>query len=355
MISSRRMLLIVSSVLVLSCAENNGPTSPVINQPDALGKKPSPGGSGITIVDLGTLGGSSSTAHGINDQKQIVGFSTTIGGAGRGFLWDDGVLTNLGTLPGMTHSSAYAINEAGQIVGSSSAGAGTARAFLWSAGAMQELLPPLGYCCSEAFAINDDGLVAGSVSVTFGSPHAAIWRDGVATDLQESGPGEGYAWDINASGQVVGTFYSDFASGGAQGSFTWTEGDDALQLLDGSADGGEALAINNAGQIVGWNGGVAYYWDDGSRDYPGTLGGAYSAALGVNDATPVQVVGSSSVQRGSDHAFIWTESDGMRDLGLPKGRSGARAEDVNNAGWVVGWTSSRVGSDRATLWKVPLP
>ena len=354
MIPTRRMLVIVAAVLVVSCAERDAPTSPEIDPSGAMGKKPAPGGSGITIVDLGTLGGPFSMAHGINDQNQIVGGSTTSGGAGRAFLWDDGTLTNLGTLPGMTNSDAYDINEAGQVVGISSAGAGTARAFLWSAGTMQELPPPLGYCCSEAYAINDDGLVAGAVSLTFGSPHPAVWRDGVATDLKASGPGEGYAWDINASGRIVGTLNPGL-SGGTQGSFTWTESD-GLQLLDGTADGGEALAINDAGQIVGWNGSVAYYWDDGSRDYPGTLGGAYSAALGVNDATPVQVVGSSSVPRGSGHrAFIWTEPAGMRDLGLPKGRTGARAEDVNATGWVVGWTSSRSGADRATLWKVSVP
>ena len=354
MIPTRRMLVIVAAVLVVSCAERDAPTSPEIDPAGAMGKKPGAGGSGITIVDLGTLGGPSSMAHGINDLYQIVGFSTTTGGAGHGFLWVDGILTDLGTLPGMTHSTAYDINEAGQVVGSSYAGAGTVRAFLWSAGAIQDLPPPPGYCCSEAFAINDDGLVAGAVSVTSGSPHAAIWRDGVATDLQGAGPGEGFAWDINGSGRIVGTFYSDFG-GGTQGSFTWTESD-GLQLLDGTADGGEALAINDAGQIVGWSGGVAYHWDEGFRDPIGTLGGASSVALGVNDASPVQVVGSSSVRRGSEpHAFIWTEAAGMRDLGLPKGRAAARAEDVNATGWVVGWTSSRSGTDRATLWKVPVP
>jgi probable HAF family extracellular repeat protein len=254
----------------------------------------------------------------------------------------------------MSTSTAFGINGAGQVVGTSSAGTGVIRAFLWSAGAMQELPPPLGYCCSEAFAINDDGLVAGAVSITPGNPHAAIWRNGVATDLQKSGPGEGYAWDVNASGRIVGTFYSDF-DGGSQGSFTWTESS-GLQLLDGTADGGEALAISEAGRIVGWSRGVAYFWSEGLRDVLGTLGGGSSVALGVNDAPTVQIVGGSSVQRGADfHAFIWSESGGMRDLGLPKGRSFARAEDVNATGWVVGWTSSRSGAERATLWKVAAP
>jgi probable HAF family extracellular repeat protein len=352
---ARRYLATLAAVLILACAESGTPTSPAIEQFDAV--RGAAGSPGITIVELGTLGGSSSAANAVNDEGRIVGSSEAPGGGTHGFLWADGVMTDLGTLAGMTGSVAYDINEGGQIVGVSY-DVGASRAFVWSAGVMQELPLPPGYCCSQALAISDDGLVAGSVSVAGGHPHVAIWRDGVPIDLQPSGTREGYAWDVNNAGQVVGTLYSDFGSGVRQGSFTWTE-DSGLQLLDGTADGGEALAINDAAQIVGHVSSVAYLRENGVREPLGTLGGSYSVALGINDASPVQIVGSSNgskPRRGSsNHAFIWTESRGMQDLGLPKGKSAGRAEDVNGTGWAVGWTTTPGGTDRATLWKVSTP
>jgi probable HAF family extracellular repeat protein len=298
-------------------------------------------------------------AHAVNEANQIVGYSATSSGAIHAFFWSAGAFTDLGVLPGMTSSQASAINSSGQVVGWSSGATSARRAFKWDAGTFIELPPPTGYCCSEAFGINDNGDVVGAVSVSSGHPHAAIWREGVPTDLQATG-GEGFAWDVNASGQVVGTFYTSFSSGGPQGSFVWTESG-GLQLLGGSADGGEALAINNAGDITGWSAPSAgqsfsaYLWKNGAKQYLGTLGGFSSAGLGLSDGTSVRsahVVGWSDLRRGT-HAFVWTEAGGIKDLGLPKGRSFGRAEDVNSSGWAVGWTTTSGGQERATLWKLP--
>lgn len=82
---------------------------------------------------LGTLGGSSSYPADINNRGQIVGHSyTKREQEDHAFLWQNGKMTDLGTLPGMKTSGAVAINERGQIVGWSKTKDGHDRAVLWT-------------------------------------------------------------------------------------------------------------------------------------------------------------------------------------------------------------------------------
>lgn len=82
-------------------------------------------------VDLGTLGGTDpeytygSSANGVNDLGQIVGWSGTApnafyGGTFHAVLWPkNGAIQDLGTLPGDTLSTALKINFFGQAIGTS--------------------------------------------------------------------------------------------------------------------------------------------------------------------------------------------------------------------------------------------
>ena len=57
------------------------------------------------------------------------------------------------------------------------------------------------------------------------------------------------------------------------------------------------------------------------------------------------VVGSSKI-RGVEHAFVWSAARGMRELaGLPNASPGAGAVafDINDAGWIVGYTPDANG------------
>lgn len=53
----------------------------------------------------------------INNQGQVTGEYATITGITRSFIWQDGVATDLGILPGYPIVTAGAINNRGQIVG----------------------------------------------------------------------------------------------------------------------------------------------------------------------------------------------------------------------------------------------
>ena len=76
---------------------------------------------GDRLEDLGTLGGSSSWAYGINDSGQVVGGSVTAREEFVPFLYDRGTMYDLSTLiadpSGTVPFVAYAINNFGQIVG----------------------------------------------------------------------------------------------------------------------------------------------------------------------------------------------------------------------------------------------
>ena len=71
-------------------------------------------------------------------------------------LWEDGIMTLLGTLPGATFSNAIAINRRGQVVGRCDQ-----RPVLWDGDAILELGMPPGGTSATAVAINDHGEIVG--------------------------------------------------------------------------------------------------------------------------------------------------------------------------------------------------
>jgi len=164
--------------------------------------------------DLGTLGGISAAANGINDSAQIVGWAATAAGQTHAFVWQDGMMTDLGTLPGGFSSAATAINGDGLIAGSSgTTNFGPSHAVIFKNGAVIDLGVPAGFASSVADAINDDGVVVGAASIGSyrGIMHAVIARDGTIIDLNRLIPGNSGSWvlqsanGISDAGIVVGT------------------------------------------------------------------------------------------------------------------------------------------------------
>ena len=120
-----------------------------------------------TATDLGNLGGTEwNLAFGVNKLGQVVGQSGLPGNmAFHAFLWSEGVMTDLGTLPGDFVSWAETINDSAQAVGASFDASGNARAVVWENGAITDLnmlIPPGSpWLLWEALGNNDRGQIVG--------------------------------------------------------------------------------------------------------------------------------------------------------------------------------------------------
>jgi probable HAF family extracellular repeat protein len=94
--------------------------------------------------------------------------------------------------------------------------------------------------------------------------------------------------------------------------------------------------LSRRSEIVGSSAFQAYLWQDGSMTGLGTLGGATSAALAINDSGLVVGLADTTDGMGS-HAFSWRNGV-MKDLGTLGGRY-SQAVDVNVRGHIVGFSS----------------
>jgi probable HAF family extracellular repeat protein len=137
---------------------------------------------GGSMTDLGVLpgGGTISSAADINNLGQVVGFSNvpgTFSQVQHAFLWtSQGGMVDLGTLGGST-SQARSINDAGAVVGMSVTASNQTRPFIYRNGVMTDLLTllPAGHCYAtiDVNAINNDGTIIGSAQVS-GQQHRAV-------------------------------------------------------------------------------------------------------------------------------------------------------------------------------------
>lgn len=218
-------------------------------------------------------------------------------------------------------------------------------------------LGTLGGAVSSGVDLNANGHVVGWAQ-TVSQMHGFFWSPATGmVDLGDFGGGTSSAMGINDNDQVAGWAVNSFNQAEA---FIWTAstGLQRIGYLGCMTSSpwdrcSAALDINNLGQVVGWtitpsgNAMHAFLWTaSGGMQDLGTLGGAMSVAWGINDLG--EVVGVSVNGLGEPHAFLWTSSDGMQDLGTLGGVSSI-GQHLNGSAWVVG--QSHDGSTlRPFLW-----
>jgi probable HAF family extracellular repeat protein len=124
-----------------------------------------------TMKDLGTLpGGRASSGNAINQSGQVTGYSEIPGPNIHAFLYSNGTMQDLGTLPGTSDSFGRGINQSADVAGFSQIFQDFqfhSHAFLYSSQgnmqALDNLIPPnSGWVLEIANAINDHGQITGS-------------------------------------------------------------------------------------------------------------------------------------------------------------------------------------------------
>lgn len=295
--------------------------------------------------------------RGVNNAGQIVGYNVDVNGTSHGVLWDATGVHELPKIGVNAGSEAYRINNNGQIVGKAMADTNQNHATVWTVGAggaiaAQDIGTLPGGAFSFANDINDNGVVAGSSKATKGQ-HAFTWTlSGGMVDNGSQAPAANSAiagWNgINNSGLLVGTSYvilSPYkASMGHVGDAQPTQMSPAGQFSNGMA-----LAVNDAGTMVGWqsaaSGGspqAAIFNGDGTFQGLGLLGLTDSWAEDVNENGLIvgRAFGDPDGNGFQTKAFVW-ENGVMSDL-LPLLSDGTgwtqlfEAEAVNNNGTIVG-------------------
>ncbi len=240
------------------------------------------------LIDIGTFGGPASYVNPaplMGSPDQVNSSGMTVGGAltsiaitsssnnaivcggiegilplvNHAFQWQNGVLTDLGSLAGPNNCSvATAINASGEISGRSENGV-----------------------IDSVLGLNE--------------VHAVVWKNGQILDLGTLGGSVSSALGINEHGQVAG-----FALNAIPDPISFYD-----FLIFGSADGTQTRA---------------FLWTDGVMQDLGTLGGSDAQSNFVNDRG--QVAGFSYTATVNPvtglpvmHPFLWDEATGMTDLG----------------------------------------
>lgn len=322
-----------------------------------------------TVTDLGTFGGSQTLAFGIDEAGDVVGSANLTCEAcySHAFLYKNGKLRDLGALPGATVSAGYGISGGrgeGRIRATGysytqpcvHSDCGAVHAFLYANGRMSDLGTLPSGMNSEGIAVNSSGQVTGWAEIsnaqhTFFYQHAFLYSHGEMQDLgtlpggsTSFGTAISDGWGRGENKGVRGVKVTGYSSteSGYDHAFLYSGGN--MQDL-GTLPGGRSsmgYAINRSGEVTGTSGTSggdlhAFLYSRGAMQDLGTLPGlANSSGQGINDAG--DIVGYC-VNLFDQHAFLYKDG-AMHDLQsmIPEDSGWVleKANAINNDGQITG-------------------
>ena len=329
-----------------------------------------------TLNDPVATGGT--FAFGINDGGQIVGHygappfpSGNI--AVHGFLYNNGVYTPLddpsaNDSPGTT---ATGISNSGQIVGYYYDSNNSAHGFLYNNGTYTTLDDPLaGSGANEgtfASGINDAGQIVGYFLDSDNIDHGFLYSNGVYTPLDDPFAGSStgsVASGINDASQIVGHYYDNNNIGHG---FLYSNGV-YTPIDDPSGNNSFAAGINDQGVVVGsyYNGGPGqgFIANVGASDsvlklddapqYTGSISGfALGDSIDLNDInfTNLEPLKFTSNKTNTGGTLTVTDGTVTAHLALLGQYLAAGFQDAKDAGTgtVITYTPSGAQSNEATL------
>jgi len=357
--------------------------------------------------DVGTLG-AWTQARGLNDAGDVVGSSSGTQYGDYPILSQNGAIEQLemfaNVAEGAMSGRAGAINQHGTIAGITGTN-GLWFVTLWDSGGARTRQTAIGSGqaqWADVVTINANGTVLGWWQAAPDRVHAVVVRNGSVQTIGQLSP---IAWTepfgLNGSGQAVGRSAwayvppSDTIPDAPTDSvsqwvihhpFVWSAAAGTRDLgVFGRTTGctrtvrcanGVAVAIDDAGDVVGWSedsalvprpflwragamrelavfpgkaayarainasgviagdgNGVAFTWTNGTIRNLGSLGGGYTEVTAINDAG--DVAGTALTPSGEQHAFVYTGGR-MIDLGLAlPGACAAKATAINARGDVL--------------------
>lgn len=288
----------------------------------------------------------------VNDLGHVCGFSDN-----KAFFWTpENGMVELPPLPPRTDAIAYDLNNSDVIAGTSGidfAGPNSNRAVRWNNGIVEDLGTLPGGSRSQGFGINDSGWVVGyghytQAGMEYWRP--TLYRDGFGMTILDGVTG-GYAYDVSNTGHVVG-----ITSGG---SYTWMVAG-GLNLL-GAPAGWGSTAANGISKDGNWVAGSVISASGNLMQLA-----RWSVATGWQDYASVNNSGFVSINNHGDcvgsgsgfATYFYTDSLGSHDVNIyidpASGWVINTVTDINESGQIAASGQNTITFEAGALLLTPV-
>ena len=308
--------------------------------------QPAPG-TAVGPIDLGTLGGSYSYVTSISKNGIVIGQSLLAGDAD----WHSFVWTQTGGMVDTGNMQQNAVAASGEVVGTDGCPHGAVDIFTsvcaplaWTpSGGLTQLTVPF-------FVMNINGM---SGTGAGGPPQLGDVFSGQPQAVNANGLVAGYVVGNRRSGAFGPYFFDNQESEAA----VWLSSGQAIVIPPTGGFNAQASAVNDNGQVVGYytpasGNQHAFLWTqaNGLTDL-GDLqsGNGTSQATGINASG--QVTGYANLPDGSQHGFFWTAAAGMVDIGGPDPGYNTNNTVLNDSGEIAGaYYDQTTGLTQPFVW-----